>query len=207
MPGIQNTKSTLDYLGTIGTTDRGDAMPETAKALVELAGFLIETATDNLQRKGHIATGDTASSMKIVNLDLSGVNMSVDVQILETYKFLDQGVKGTQGGNGKYQFKNNKVGKKMKSAILKWLKKRSAGGKIKYKAVSRNERKNKNINKTVNAAKSRESLAYAVATNIKKRGIDRTLFFTNAVKETQKESKKRFAASLKIDIINQINGN
>lgn len=207
MPGIQNSKSTLDYLGTIGTTDRGDAMPETAKALVELAGFLIETATDNLERKGHIATGDTASSMKAVNLDLTGTKTSIDVQILSTYKFLDQGVKGTKSGNGKYQFKNNFVGKKMKSAILKWLKKRSLSGRIKYKAVSKNERKNKRINKAVNAAKSRESLAYAVATNIKKHGIDRTLFFTNAVKATQKESRKRFAAALKIDIINSINGN
>lgn len=207
MPGIQNSKSTLDYLGTIGTTDRGDAMPETAKALVELAGFLIETATDNLERKGHIATGDTASSMKAVNLDLTGTKTSIDVQILSTYKFLDQGVKGTKSGNGKYQFKNNFVGKKMKSAILKWLKKRSLSGRIKYKAVSKNERKNKRINKAVNAAKSRESFAYAVATNIKKYGIDRTLFFTNAVKATQKESRKRFAAALKIDIINSINGN
>lgn len=207
MPGIQNSNSTLDFLGTIGTKDRGDAMPETAKALVELAGFLIETATDNLERKGHIATGDTASSMKAVNLDLTGTKTSIDVQILSTYKFLDQGVKGTKSGNGKYQFKNNFVGKKMKSAILKWLKKRSLSGRIKYKAVSTNERKNKRINKAVNAVKSRESFAYAVATNIKKYGIDRTLFFTNAVKATQKESRKRFAAALKIDIINSINGN
>lgn len=203
MPGIQNNKSTLDYLGTIGTTDRGDAMPETAKALVELAGFLIETATDNLQRKGNIATGDTASSMKAVNLDLSGVNMSVDIQILSTYKFLDQGVKGTQGGTGKYSFKNNFVGKKMHSAIKKWLNKRGRGGRVKYTAVSKNESKNKKINKLG----SKDAIAYAVATNIKKRGIDRTLFFTNAVKETQKESKKRFAQALKIDIINQLNGN
>ena len=207
MPGIQNSNETLDFLGTIGTTDRGDEMPATAKALVELAGFLIETASDNLERKGHVATGDTISSMKAVNLDLAGPNKSIEVQILSTYKFIDQGVKGTKGGNGKYQFKNNFVGKKMHSAILRWLKKRSLSGRIKYRAVSKNERKNKQINKAVNDAKSRSSLAYAVATNIKKNGIDRTLFFTNAVKATQKESKKKFAAALKIDIINSINGN
>lgn len=206
MPGIQNSKDVLDFLGTIGTTDRGDAMPETSKTLVELAGFLIEKATDNLQRKGHIATGDTVSSMKAVNLDLTGTKTSIDVQILSTYKFIDQGVKGTQGGNGKYQFKNNKVGKKMYAAISKWLKKRAAGGRTKYKAVSRNEKKNQKLNKLRNSA-DKKALAYAVATNIKKRGIDRTLFFTNAVKETQKESRKRFAAALKIDIINSLNGN
>src|SRR4249920_254290 len=119
MPGLQNTKGTLNFLGTLGTVDRGDELPlnNTAKGLVELAGFLIETATDNLQKKGNIATGDTASSMKIVNLDLQGVKKSLDVQILSTYKFLDQGVKGTEGESGKYYFKTKHQGKKAQQAI------------------------------------------------------------------------------------------
>lgn len=204
MPSNLNTKSTLDFLGTLGNKDRGDEMPATARALVELAGFLIEKATDNLERKGNIASGETASSMKIVNLDLSSPSMSVEVEILKTYKFLDQGVKGVDSGSGKYSFKTKYVNKKMMKSILKWLKRRSLSGKIKYKAVSKNERKDKAINKTVNAVKNREALAYAVATNIKKKGIKKTLFFTNAVKATQKESKKRFAEAFKIDLINSL---
>jgi hypothetical protein len=207
MPGIQNNKSTLDYLSTIGTTDRGDVLPlsETGKALVELAAFLIETATANLQRKGNIATGATASSMKIVNVDLNGPVKSLDVEILKTYDFLNSGVKGTNGGTGKYQFKTKFANRKMMLAILKWLKKRSAGGKTKYKAVSANERKNKKINKTVSQAKSRESLAYAVSVNIKKKGIKPTKFFTNAIRDTQKEAKKKLGAAIKFDIINSLN--
>ena len=205
MPGIQNSKQTLAFLGTIGTKDRGDAMPASAKALVELAGFLIVTATHNLETKGHVATGNTVSSMKIVNLDLSAPKMSLDIEILKTYKFIDHGVKGVNGGAGKYSFKTKFVSKKMMRAILTWLKKRSLSGKTKYKGVSRTERKNKRINKAVSSAKSRESLAYAVAANIKKNGIDRTLFFTNAVKATQKETKKKFAQALKVDIINSLN--
>jgi hypothetical protein len=128
----------------------------------------------------------------------------VEVEILKSYKFLDKGVRGTEGGSGKYSFKTKYANKKMMKAILKWLKKRSASGKTKYKAVSRNERKDKSINKTVSAAKSREQLAYAVATNIKKKGIKPTYFFTNAIKATQKETKKKFAEALKIDIINSL---
>lgn len=207
MPGLQNSKSTLDFLGTIGTTDRGDSLllNNTARALVDLAGFLIETATDNLQKKGNMATGETASSMKIKNLDLTAPKMSLDVEILSTYKFLDQGVKGTEGGSGRYQFRSKKVGKKMAMAILRWLKRRAAGGRTKYRAVSKNERKNKKIFKAVSSAKSREALAYAVATSIKKKGIKRTLFFTNAIKATQKEQKKMLGAALKVDIINSLN--
>lgn len=216
MPDIASSKSNLAFLETIGTKDKGDGMAASAKALVELAGFLIITATDNLERKGNKATGNTASSMKIVNLDLSGAKKSLDIQILKTYKFLDQGVKGVEGGAGKYSFKNKFASRKMMLAILKWLKKRSLSGKIKYKAYGTGletggkgttERKNKRINKIVSTAKSRENLAYAVSVNIKKKGIKKTLFFTNAVKATQKEATKKFGAALKLDIINSINGN
>lgn len=204
MPGLQNSANTLAFLGTIGTTDRGDEFPKSARALVELAAFLIETATDNLERKGNIATGETAKSMKIVNLDLRGPAKSLEVEILSTYKFLDKGVKGTEGGRGKYSFKTKYANKKMARAILRWLKKRSLGGRTKYKAVSRGEKKNKRINKAVNSVKSRESLAYAVATNIKKKGINPTLFFTNAVKATEKRSKKLFGDAIKVDIIESL---
>lgn len=208
MPGIQNSKATLDFLGTIGTTDRGEGLPlnATAKALVELGGFLIEEATNNLEKKGNTATGNTASSMKIVNVDLDGPVKSLDVEIFGTYKFLDQGVKGVGGvGQGKYAFKTKRPSKKMAGPILKWLKKRSISGKIKYKGVSRNERKNKRINKAVSSAKSRESLAYAVAASIKKKGIKPTKFFTNAISATEKKKKEMLGNAFKIDIINSLN--
>jgi hypothetical protein len=202
MPGLQNTKSTLDFLGTLGTSDRGDSVKlnNTVKAMVQLAGFLIEEATNNLEKKGNIATGNTASSMKIVNLDLKAPKMSLDVEILSTYKFLDQGVKGVEGGSGKFSFKNKFVGRKMLLAIERWLRIRGKGGKIKYKAVSKNEAKNKSINK-MNESKKKKALAWAVAKSIKKKGIKRTLFFANAIKATQKKQKALLSNALKVDII------
>lgn len=199
MPGLQNTKSTLDFLGTLGTKDRGDAFPNSAKALVESAAFLIETASDNLQRSGHVATGDTISSMKIVNADLKGPTYSLDVQILSSYKFIDQGVRGTEGGSGKYAFKTKYPSKKMVAAIERWLKKRGSGGRTKYKAVSKNERKNQRLHKL-----DKKGIAWGIATNVKKRGIPATKFFTRAVQATQKEVKKKFSEALKVDIINSL---
>lgn len=208
MPGLQNNKSTLDFLGTLGTTDKGDVgLSNVARGLVDLAQFLIEEATENLQKNGNIATGETASSMKIVNADLNAPVMSLDVEILSTYKFLDQGVKGTEGGQGKYQFKTKKPSRKMVAAILRWMRKRAAGGRIKYRAVSKNEKKNQRIRKTLNSAQDRKSLAYAVATSIKKRGIKRTLFFSKAVRDTQKAQGKFLAEGLKLDIIESLKTN
>lgn len=216
MPGIQNSKSTLDFLGALGV-NRGDVIIEkSAEGLVKLAAFLIETASDNMDRKKNVASGDTISSMKIVNLDLSGSKMSLDVQILSTYKFLDKGVKGTEGGTGKYQFRTNKVSKKMATAILKWLRRRGKRGSgypkqyrpygtgLKTGGKGRIEQKDVKINKQVSNANNFKSLAYAVSTAIKKKGIRPTNFFTNAVKDTQKEAKKIIGEGFKLDIIQNL---
>jgi hypothetical protein len=209
MPGIQNTKSTLDYLDKIGSTDRGDdlILSNSAKALATLAGIIIGEATDNLEKGGNTATGNTASSMRALDIVTRGTSFELDIEIASTYKFINDGVKGVESGKGKYSFKTKYANKKMMRSILSWLKARSASGKIKYKAVSRNERKDKRINKIVSEAKSRESLAYAVATNIKKKGIKPTKFFTKALATARKEQNKLFADALKIDIIESLNQN
>lgn len=206
MPGIQNTKSTLDYLGTIGSDDRGDSLSlnNSTKALVELAAFLIGEASDNLDKGGNVATGDTASSMKARDIVVNGTKFELDVEIASTYKFLDQGVKGVESGKGKYAFKNKFVSKKMASAIKKWLRVRKVV--TKYKAISRTERKNKRIAKMV---KSKDGLltglSYAIATNIKKKGIKATGFFSKAIAATRKEQKEKYAKAFKLDIIESLN--
>jgi hypothetical protein len=206
MPSNQNSKSVLDHLNTIGSKDRGDdvALNRSAAALIELGEYLITTARKNLNDKGHTATGETASSMRVVNINVNTMKMSLDVELVNTYKFLDQGVKGTEGGAGKYSFKTKYPSKKMATAILKWARKRSLSGKIKYKAKGAQEAKDKKINKVVSQSDNLKSLAYAISTNIKKHGIDRTLFFSNAIKETKALQKKKFAEAFKLDIIENL---
>lgn len=208
MPGSQNSKSTLDFLSTIGSKDRGDqvTLSHTAQALVELAEFLISTATDNLDKKGNTATGDTISSMVARQIQITGTKMELDVEIKSTYKFLDQGVRGTEGGTGRYSFKTARAGKRMAMAIKSWLKVRRIASN--YKAMSKNEAKNKRIKKMVESADGKlTSLSYAIATSIKKKGIKPTKFFTNAVRDTKALQKKKYADALKLDIIESLNLN
>jgi hypothetical protein len=201
MPQIQNSKGTLSFLDGLGSDDRGDKVQlnHTAAALVELADFLITTARDNMDKKGNTATGKTASSMKAGPIQTNANRLQVDIMLDSTYKFLDQGVRGTEGGNGKYQFKTKYPNKKMALAILKWLRKR--GVATKYKAISKTEEKNQRIKRMVKESNNLKGMAYAISTNIKKKGIKPTKFFTNAVQATKREQKKRFAEALKLDII------
>lgn len=208
MPGLQNSNSTLQFLGTIGTVDKGDVLPlnDTAKSLVKLAGFLIQKASDNMQKKRNVATGDTISSMKIVNLDLSGERKSLDVEILSTYKFLDEGVRGVKGGTGKYSFKSLGVGKKMHKAILDWLKIRGRRGAVAIvrRPYGKLEIKDRQIAKKVNKGDDLKRLAYAVGTAVKRDGIRPTKFWTNAVRDTNKQAKRIIGEGFRADIINSI---
>lgn len=208
MPGVQNTKKTLDFLGTIGSTDRGDDLKlnNTAKALVRLSDFLIDEATNNLRKKGNIASGGTEDSMKADNIEINGTKMSLDILIVDTYKFLDQGVKGVEGGQGKYSFKTKYPNEKMAKAIRAWLRYRKVA--TKYKAISKTESKNKKIQKIVKSAEGKlTGLSYAIATNIKKKGIKATKFFSNAIKATEKQAAKEYAEAFRLDIIESLNGN
>lgn len=207
MPALQNSKETLAYLGTIGTTDRGDdiKLNNSLKALVELGGFLIDTARANLDKKGNVASGKTSESMRIVGLIQDGTNYELPIELLSTYKFLNYGVKGTEGGRGKYSFKTSRPSAKMAKSILRWLKTRGIASK--YKAISKTERKNQRLKKVLSEAKSRERLSYAMAASIKKKGIEPTYFLTRAIEATKREQKKKYANALKMDIIEALNQN
>lgn len=204
MPGIPtgNKQLQLARLDLEGTTDRGDSikLANTARVLVDMAGYLISEAQNNLNNDGTNTTGDLESSMSISDLDISGQRMSVDVLILDRYKFINDGVKGVEGGTGKYQFKTIRPTVEMVRSIKSWLRKRGARA-TKYKAISRTERKDKRIKKMKTEADSQTSLAWAAATSVKKKGIKPTKFFTKAVRATEKKFKEEMAKGIKLDII------
>lgn len=220
MPGIQNNSGTIHWLGGVNSAVTSDKIEfnHVGQALLEMAEFLIAKADHNLVKRGNIATGNTAKSMKVVNVQTNANKFSLDIEIASTYKFLDQGVNGVEKNRGsKYSFKTKFANKKMALAILKWVKNRRVVSKYKaYSALSDNlkgknfgatERKNKKIKAMSDAATSQKSLAYAISVGIKKKGLKRTLFFTDAITATKKEQKKRYADALKLDIIETINKN
>lgn len=224
MPAIQNNKNTLKWLEGVGSSDRGDqvSLNNVATALVELGEFLIAKAQNNLQKKGNVASGGISSSMVISNLQTNARKMSLDIEIDSKYKFINEGVNGVEQNRGsKISFKTKYPNKKMALAILKWVKARrvvskysahsAKSDKLTGKNYGATEKKNKSIREMSLKADSQKSLAYAISTNIKKKGIKPTYFFSgknySAVEATKKEQKKRFAKAFRLDIIENLNKN
>lgn len=202
--GLPSGKKQLALAGldNLGSDDTGITLEGTAGKLVEMAGFLVSEAQKNLDKSGSNAFGELESSIKARDIQIDGTSMSVDIEILDRYDFLNSGVKGTESGQGKYQFKNNRPSKKMATSVLKWIRKRGSRA-VKYKPTSKTENKDQSINK-LRQADDYKALAYATATNIKKHGIKGTKFFDKAVKATEKKIKKELSAGFKIDIINSL---
>lgn len=189
------------FFNDIGESKDGLQPKNSLAALYRVAGTLVDEAVNNLNKSDRVATGALSSSLKVRDPRVvNGVNVIVDVEALFYYKFIDKGVKGTNGGIGEYSFKYDMPGKKMTNAIRKWIKSEGVKAKTtkKYKAISKREAKRKKItDKTA-------SMAFAIARKIKQKGLKRTNFFSEALKTTKVIAKQELTKGFRIDIINSL---
>jgi hypothetical protein len=187
------------FFDSIGSSE--DLKPtETLSALYLLAGGLVDDAQKNLNKADQVASGKLSESLKVLNPESVGRNVRIDISALYYFKFLNEGVKGTKGGSGKYAFKNNKVGGKMLTSIRKWLIREGLKSRTRTggPAITKRESRRKSITETSN------SVAYGIAVGVKMKGIKRSNFFTDAVRTTQAKAKDQLAKGLKLDIINSL---
>jgi hypothetical protein len=136
----------------------------------------------------------------------NGTKMELDIELKSYYKFLDRGVKGTEGGAGEFSFKNNHPSKKMRKSIGEWIRRRgmrSRGYAKKYRPYGQVETKDTSTGST----DPQDSMIWAMATSIKKKGIKPTKFFSNAIAKGRRETKKILGDALRIDIIESIKNN
>jgi hypothetical protein len=211
MPSIAAKQSKLlksGLLDSLGSSDRGDSLSlsNSAAKMVEMAEFLISEAQENLSKDGSVSTGELESSIHAENIEVDGSKLSLDIVLLDRYKFIDEGVNGVKQKQpgAKMSFRTIHPSKKMVLSVLKWIRRgRNASLSIR-KPKSKTEEKNLGLRKAVKGSDRLKSLAYAVSTNIKKKGIKRTKFFTNAVKKTETQYSQEIAEGFKLDIIESL---
>jgi hypothetical protein len=175
-----------------------DAVEQT---LVEMAILFKTTAEDRLSVQNAIDTGKLADSIQFTQVKYLGGVYSVDINVLDYYDFVNKGVKGLNGGGSSpYQYKNLGVSKAMLFAIRKWLIRH--GLKSNSKAARKNplgtEKKTRAFDNTSN------SMAYAIAKSIKKKGLKPTGFWDSAEQATEKEMEKSLGNAFAVDIVNGI---
>jgi hypothetical protein len=176
------------FLETIGT---GDVELATASTLPLAQFMLAQYAKDfsvevgkNLKKTRSIGSGNAADvfvSDPVTDGGTVTVSIGYDTSnpAHEYYQYIDQGVKGATNNKaktiGNFKFKTPYPNKKMAESIAAWL--AFSGSKSQStKAIKSIERKAQSLKKIDKVS------PYAIATNIKKHGINAREYFTNAKK-------------------------
>jgi hypothetical protein len=194
IPGARSiSKRQKAYLTTLHLDDIGsgradfkgaDDLEPIEEILVILAQVFVKAATDALNNVHSIDTGALEGSISFDEIQYNGGVYSVEISVLDYYKFIDQGVKGlysTPAGaqSSPYKFKNLGVSKAFKNQIRKWIIRH--GLKANARPVTKENFKHaigrEQKAKPFSGKPTGDSIAYAVAKSIKKKGIKPTKFW------------------------------
>jgi hypothetical protein len=179
-------------------------------ALYNIAVEFINSAVDNLNTADRVSTGNLIESIKPSQIIVMGKKMTINISVLDYYKFIDQGVKGWKSGepaNSPYAFKapDGKSGKKsseMVTAIRKWLIKEglksSSTSKNPKHAISARESRRQKITDVTT------STAIMIAGIVRSKGLKRTNFWTNAEEKASKFAENELETALTISVINSL---
>ena len=187
-------------------------MVEVEAILADYAKKFINAAQRNLRAKQKIDTGVLLD----MNFEVTymGRNYVLTVgyekgsKAEQYWDFVNKGVAGVGKSlsGSPYKFKTKGASKKMIDAMQGWISRHNIQPSDKY-SISGLEKKRKSIRSTVSKTTKLRSLATAFARGIKKKGIEQTNYFDNALKlfnsaEFQKDIAEAVGYEVQIAIKN-----
>jgi len=160
-------------------------LPVLEQLLIQSAANFILKVKENIEVLGISDTGALSDDISSGDLVKQGNTYSIEMgypsgsKAAKYYDYVNKGVTGVQSGSptSPYRFKTLGVGKKMALNILKWVRRNNVKGDV---ALTKGQSKRQSLSKMVSEASRKKSLAYAIAVNIKKRGLRKTGFFDQA---------------------------
>lgn len=166
---------------------QAEELPTLEKFLVLSAANFILKVKENIEALGISDTGALSDDLSEGQLEKTNQGYSITMgyptnsKAAKYYDFVNKGVKGVKTGtpNSPYAFKNIGVSRAMLKNIYSWVNRNGLRGND--VAITKRQAKRQSLSKMVSEASKKKSLAYAIAVNIKKRGLKQTRFFDNAV--------------------------
>lgn len=205
----------LDYsfLNSLGSSDKGEPLQlnATEKVLVEVVSEFAEEARNNLNKADRVSSGHLSDSIVVLDPQVIGKAISIEVEVANYYKFVNKGVKGWSDksrSGSPYQFKrpSGKSGAQssaMVTAIRKWVIKEGLKTKDKSKNIRKfpvSERERKRGQSKFQDSSTQTAII--IAANIKRRGLKKTGFWDKAVEKLDKTIEERVGEAMVIDILN-----
>lgn len=189
-----------NFYDDIGSNDKGELRAkETLTVFFLICGELAESAQENLNSNNTNATGNLSKSITVEDPKDNGPIVSVDITMEEYGRYINDGVKGTKSGSGKYAFKYSNPSRKQVARMLLGIRaaRKASKNVNSKKTISGNEKKNSTL--------AEFSHAWGAARKVKQEGIKATGFFNRAIKKAEASVSERLGAAFKIDILNSLN--
>lgn len=190
----------LGFLDSIGADT--DEFKRATNGLKGLEYYLTLAATnfvlkvqENLNRQGKVDIGNLTTQLEQTAVVQNGNTLSIsigypaDSEAAKYYDYVNKGVKGYKSNqpNSKYTFKENRPlpSKGMVLNIAKWLRRNASLGRLEKEntLITARQRKRKSLSKMVDENKRFKSFAFAVAKSIKMKGIKKSGYFDDAVRQ------------------------
>jgi hypothetical protein len=165
-------------------------LSEFESVLVDAGSLFIYLAQKRIQAKNKIDTG-ALSDLQITSVSKEANRYSLTIgypdgsPAWDYYDFQNKGVKGLKSGNPNsiYAYKSLGVSKKMINSLMAWYTRHSIFSlkEDQKKNLSGLQRKRKSISSIVSKANKLQSLAYATAISIKKKGLPKINFIDDNI--------------------------
>jgi hypothetical protein len=176
-------------VGRRGGQIKAIGLPSVELLLIAAASNFILKVKENLNTLGIDDTGALSDGIEAGELqqDANGYSITVgypaNSKAAKYYDYVNKGVKGFKSGtpNSPYSFKNIGVSRSMLKNIASWVDRN--GVRRNDVSITKRQAKRESLSKMVSEASKKKSIAYAVAVNIKKKGLKKTGYFDNAVQE------------------------
>jgi hypothetical protein len=179
----------LDQLGSERTAS--DDVPVLERLVAIVAAEFVKAVRDNLDKAGKVSTGGLSDGVAAGQIISNGSKVTVQIGYdpsdpASTYwDFVNEGVQGIiskQPSTSPYRFRKLSAPPVMVDAIESWVKRNnlSARNEDQRRNLSALQSKRQKIRELGDPTRS---LAYAIALNIKRRGLPYTGFWNNAVRD------------------------
>jgi len=151
-------------------------------AVYQLCVRLSDAIKSNLtEQNAYYSSSQLLQSIAVTPPDSARGIVNVTIEGADYAFFMDSGVDGMKvRHNSEYSFKYKFASKKMVAPISKWITRRG----IKLHTTTKTSKASSRTGKLRDVSKARTSLAWAIATAVKRDGIEPTHFISDALQET-----------------------
>lgn len=165
-------------------------LPTTKQLIILSAANFIQRVQENLKRLGKVSTGRLEDGITQGDLIEDNVGYEIDLGYenngpgAKYYDYVNKGVKGKSGGpDSPYTFKSLNPSRKMVTAIEMWMLQNNVRARNDDQTRNRSalQTKRASVRNMASQKSNQRSLAYVIAKSIKRRGLEKTGFFDEAV--------------------------